>query len=213
MTVRYDRIQAVGRNAYVHIPGAQRAKGDKVAPRAIRGKLVGFDGNHIYRVYIPEQKTVVQSQDVDVTRDMPATSFDQDKVAVAPALSDLLDLLPPVAVQYQKTEPPRSPAMAPPEPRRPQEPPAITVSSPTSAPPARGEQGEAADPPLVAADRPQPPMEQARPPVDDLPIWGQRQRGQISRIRQQLDEQHVQIHPTRDPEESLLGGEVQEEDF
>ena len=99
----------------MHIPGAQRAKGDKVAPRAIRGKLVGFDGNHIYRVYIPERKTVVRSRDVDVTGDMPATSFDQDKVAVAPALSDLLDLLPLVAVQYQKTELLQSPAMALPE--------------------------------------------------------------------------------------------------
>ena len=79
---------------------------------------------------------------------------------MAPALSDLLDLLPPVAVQYQETEPPQSPVMAPLELQQPLEPLGITVLSPiTPALPVYVKLGETQDLPTVAVDRLQPPIE------------------------------------------------------
>ena len=101
----YDQIRTVGQTAYVHIPGPLRIKGDKLALRAVVGKLVGFEGNHIYRVYIPERQTIIRSRDVSLTGDLPITTFNRDKVATISATSEFLGILPPTAIIF--------PAMAP----------------------------------------------------------------------------------------------------
>ncbi|OKO98596.1 Retrovirus-related Pol polyprotein from transposon TNT 1-94 [Penicillium subrubescens] len=52
--------------AYVHIPKERRVQGNKMAPRAWIGYLVGYEGEngHIYRIYDPSKKQVVSRRDV-----------------------------------------------------------------------------------------------------------------------------------------------------
>ncbi|CCU76267.1 Gag-Pol polyprotein [Blumeria hordei DH14] len=45
-------FRALGSKAYVHIPKEKRVVSEKLTPRAEVGILVGFEGNHIYRVYV-----------------------------------------------------------------------------------------------------------------------------------------------------------------
>lgn len=43
-------LRVLGCKAYVHIQKERRLRSDKLAPRAEVGILVGFEGDHIYRV-------------------------------------------------------------------------------------------------------------------------------------------------------------------
>jgi hypothetical protein len=49
---------------YVFIPPAKRVKGDKFAPRAQRGHLVGMKGEGIYEMWIPETDKVITTASV-----------------------------------------------------------------------------------------------------------------------------------------------------
>ena len=50
---------------YVFLHEEERElKSEKWKPRALRGKLVGFDGYTIYRVYIKEQSEVIKIKDL-----------------------------------------------------------------------------------------------------------------------------------------------------
>jgi len=55
-----------GTTAYVHIKGPESVQSRKLAPRAKKGCLVGYEGNngHIYRVWIPAENKIVQLRDV-----------------------------------------------------------------------------------------------------------------------------------------------------
>ena len=57
-------LHAFGHAGYVHIPAQTRVKGDKFAPRACRGHLVGMVGEHIYEMWIPETGKVVRTASV-----------------------------------------------------------------------------------------------------------------------------------------------------
>ena len=46
-------IRALGCKAFVHIQKPRRVQSEKLADRAEIGILVGFEGEHIYRVYVP----------------------------------------------------------------------------------------------------------------------------------------------------------------
>ena len=50
----------------MHIPKAKRVQARKAAPRAWKGKLVGYegDGGHIYKVWDPTTKKVMNSRDI-----------------------------------------------------------------------------------------------------------------------------------------------------
>ncbi len=62
-------IPALGYKAFVHLQKGRRVQSQKLADRTESGILVGFEGNHIYRVYVPSRpgdkivrtSTVVQS--------------------------------------------------------------------------------------------------------------------------------------------------------
>ncbi|EKV15208.1 hypothetical protein PDIG_16040 [Penicillium digitatum PHI26] len=55
-----------GTTAYVHIPKPKRIQARKAAPRAWKGKLVGYegDGGHVYKVWDPATRKLVVSRDV-----------------------------------------------------------------------------------------------------------------------------------------------------
>ena len=62
-----DHIRTFSTPCYVHVPvGQKRAKGDKMAARAVGGYLVGYEGEHghLYRVWIPSTRKVIRSRDV-----------------------------------------------------------------------------------------------------------------------------------------------------
>ena len=76
-------LRTFGCHAWVHIPeGPNRPKGDKMAARAIEGRLVGYEGwnQSIYRVWIPSKRTVIRCRDVITNddKDLAIVDFQQD---------------------------------------------------------------------------------------------------------------------------------------
>jgi hypothetical protein len=53
-----------GCTAYAYIPKQKRVQGQKFHVRAQKGKLVGYEGDHIYRIYIPTQNKVIRTSHV-----------------------------------------------------------------------------------------------------------------------------------------------------
>lgn len=58
---RIKHMRIVGSSCYVHIPAEKRKKMDK---KAVKGVLVGYDGDERYRIYIPSDHKVILSRDV-----------------------------------------------------------------------------------------------------------------------------------------------------
>lgn len=58
---RIKHLRVIGSACYVHIPSSKRRKMDK---KAVKGYLVGYDGEERYRVYIKEQHKVILCRDV-----------------------------------------------------------------------------------------------------------------------------------------------------
>ena len=182
----YDRIRTVGQTAYVHIPGPLRMKGDKLAPRAVVGKLVGFEGNHIYRVYIPERQTIIRSRDVSLTGDLPITTFDRDEVATTSATSEFLGILPPTSIIF--------PIMAP-------------LSPPLLDP-------QLQQLPSVHQRPPSPPVITVMPTALSPPDLSTIAREALQLSTDNGPRESPQIYPSENPtEESSLGDDVHEEDF
>ena len=71
-----------GTTAYVHIKGPESIKSKKLAPRAKKGRLVGYEGNngHIYRVWIPTENKIVQSRDMTFNEapDLPIATLEDE---------------------------------------------------------------------------------------------------------------------------------------
>jgi len=65
-TITYANWKIYGCPAYVHIneKDPQRQRGNKFVVRAQKGRLVGYEGSHIYRVYLPHKNRVVRSSSV-----------------------------------------------------------------------------------------------------------------------------------------------------
>jgi hypothetical protein len=59
-----SNIRILGCKAYVYIQKEQRVTSRKLAPRAKIGILVGFEGNKIYRVYVPGRRDIVRTSHV-----------------------------------------------------------------------------------------------------------------------------------------------------
>lgn len=58
---RVSHLRIVGSTCYIHVPAQKRRKMDV---KAVKGYLVGYDGDERYRVYLPDQHKVVISRDV-----------------------------------------------------------------------------------------------------------------------------------------------------
>lgn len=58
---RINHLRIIGSLCYAHIPDQKRQKMDK---KAIKGFLVGYDGNERYRIYVREERKVILSRDV-----------------------------------------------------------------------------------------------------------------------------------------------------
>ena len=50
-----SHLRVLGCKTYMQIPKEQWITSHKVAPRAEVGILVGYDGEHIYKVYVPSR--------------------------------------------------------------------------------------------------------------------------------------------------------------
>lgn len=63
-------LRVLGSTVYVLIHEEEREfKSEKFVPRALKGKLVGFDGHTIYRVHIEEQNRVIRVKDLRIFED------------------------------------------------------------------------------------------------------------------------------------------------
>lgn len=58
---RLKHLRVIGSTCYAHIPSQRRRKMDK---KAIKGYLVGYDGDERYRIYIKKTHSVILSRDV-----------------------------------------------------------------------------------------------------------------------------------------------------
>ena len=77
-----DHIRVLGCSAYTHIQKERRQQGAKFEPRAEKGLLVGFEGNHIYRLWIPTRNSIVRSSTVkfdESIQDHGLSSDEDDK--------------------------------------------------------------------------------------------------------------------------------------
>ena len=88
-------LRTFGCTAYVHISSEVRAKGDKMAPRAKKGFLVGYEGyhGHVYQIWIPQEHKVIRVRDArfwDKLVDDPTNQAQDLPVAefVDPDISD-----------------------------------------------------------------------------------------------------------------------------
>lgn len=62
-------LRVLGSTVYVLIHEKRELKSEKFVPRALKGKLVGFDGHTIYRVHIEEQNRVIRVKDLCIFED------------------------------------------------------------------------------------------------------------------------------------------------
>ena len=68
-----SHLRILGSTVYVLIHEEERdLKSEKFTPRALKGKLVGYDGHTIYRVHIEEQQKVIRVKDLRVFEDTVA---------------------------------------------------------------------------------------------------------------------------------------------
>ena len=58
---RINHLRIVGSVCFAHVPDEQRRKMDK---KAVKGYLVGYDGNERYRIWLQEQRKMIFSRDV-----------------------------------------------------------------------------------------------------------------------------------------------------
>ncbi|KAF8460099.1 hypothetical protein BDZ91DRAFT_664831 [Kalaharituber pfeilii] len=77
---------------YVHIPESTRGPGSKLEQRALEGRLVGYTGNSMYRVYIPSKRTVNESNQVrfvpnNTSSDIEFPATSSSSVSAVPAVS------------------------------------------------------------------------------------------------------------------------------
>lgn len=60
-TPRIHHLRIIGSTCYAHVPGERRRKMDM---KAIKGYLVGYDGEERYRIYVKEDSKIITSRDV-----------------------------------------------------------------------------------------------------------------------------------------------------
>jgi hypothetical protein len=62
-------IRIFGCKAYRKIPSTQIPRLEKMAPRANIGYLIGYDASNIFKIWIPEERSVVRARDVEFDED------------------------------------------------------------------------------------------------------------------------------------------------
>lgn len=81
-----SHLRLLGSTVYVFLHKEERElKAEKWKPRALQGKLVGFDGHTIYRVHIEEQEKVIRIKDLRIYEDnVPKETTDLPTYKEAP---------------------------------------------------------------------------------------------------------------------------------
>jgi hypothetical protein len=62
-------IKIFGYKAYQKIPSTQIPRLERMAPRAEIGYLVGYDASNIFKIWMPEERSVVRARDVEFDED------------------------------------------------------------------------------------------------------------------------------------------------
>lgn len=62
-------LRVLGSTVYVLIHEERELKSENFVPRALKGKLVGFNGHTIYRVHIEEQNRVIRVKGLQIFED------------------------------------------------------------------------------------------------------------------------------------------------
>lgn len=88
-------LKVLGCKAYVQIPKERRTKSDKLGIRAVEGTLVGFEGDHIYRVYILGRRGIVRTS---------TARFDESELGDIEVPDDISDLYEPDQVEDPSAE-------------------------------------------------------------------------------------------------------------
>ena len=70
-----SHLRVLGCKAYVHIQKERRIQSEKLAPRAEIGYLVGFEGDHIYRIWIPTRNGITRSSTVTFDENVSEEGF------------------------------------------------------------------------------------------------------------------------------------------
>ncbi|KAF6821741.1 hypothetical protein CPLU01_12453 [Colletotrichum plurivorum] len=56
-----SQLRVLGSTCFVHIPVETRVRSEKLAARARKGILIGYEGDRIYRIWLPDDEEVVRS--------------------------------------------------------------------------------------------------------------------------------------------------------
>ena len=71
-----DYLKPFYTKCYIHIPEEQRGAGSKLNARALEGHLVGYTGEHMFRVYIPSKHSVDEYRQVRFAPNLPTTDVE-----------------------------------------------------------------------------------------------------------------------------------------
>lgn len=86
---RINHLKIIGSTCYIHIPKEKRRKMDK---KALKGFLVGYDGDERYRIWISEEHKIMLSRDIQFqerpgdcekekeTLQLPLKDFESEKI-------------------------------------------------------------------------------------------------------------------------------------
>ena len=76
-----EHLRVLGCKAYMHIQEERRTKSEKLAERAEEGILVGYEGDNIYKVYVPSRRgnKVIRSSTVTFNENKQYTQEVKDK--------------------------------------------------------------------------------------------------------------------------------------
>ncbi|KAF1830687.1 hypothetical protein BDW02DRAFT_608322, partial [Decorospora gaudefroyi] len=88
------KLHQFGHVGYTHIPAQKRVRGDKFAPRAHKGHLVGMIGEHIYQMWIPELEEIIVTASVKFDSYSPRAQAPQDPTPSAPTHHITLPIQP-----------------------------------------------------------------------------------------------------------------------
>jgi transposase InsO family protein len=81
-------IKTFGCKAYRKIPSTQILRLEKMAPRAEIGYLVGYDASNIFKIWIPEEHSVVRARDVEFDEDVFFDPTKPVKIRVREAIEE-----------------------------------------------------------------------------------------------------------------------------
>jgi hypothetical protein len=105
-----DHLRVIGSRVYVLIQDSTKIQSQKLAPRAREAVLIGYDGDSICRVWIPETQRIERTKDhaiyEDTLLEKEASNIDEttlEQSALVPQIRPTQPLVPPMPQPNPKT--------------------------------------------------------------------------------------------------------------